>query len=109
MIERFSINYGIGAPKRWLIIWMIDYIKSWDGLSRSLYLTALAARPRQDALAVGQPPNPPADIVSGLSGRKLTPVVARPGQKRVLLPAGAETALSTSHETLSPERLTVPF
>lgn len=29
----------IGAPKRWLIVWMIDYIKRWDGRSRSLYLT----------------------------------------------------------------------
>ena len=80
-----------------------------DQLSRSLYLTAPADRPGQDALAVGQPPNPPAGIVSGLSGRKLTPVMARPGEKGALLPAGAETALSTSHETLSPERLTVPF
>ena len=24
---------------KWLIIWMIDYIKGWDGRSRSLYLT----------------------------------------------------------------------
>jgi hypothetical protein len=32
-------NFGIGAPKRWLIIWLIAYIRSWDGRSQSLFLT----------------------------------------------------------------------
>lgn len=35
----FNDKMAQNKPWKWLIVWMLSYIKRWDGRSRSLYLT----------------------------------------------------------------------
>ena len=71
----FNHKMALHQLWKWLIIWMIDYIRTWDGRSRSLYLTLDGTSWQLGTHQIHLLPGRRCGVMSGLPGRQPTLVL----------------------------------
>ena len=79
---------------KWLMRWLMDYIRQWDGRQTRLFVTLDVTCLSASPVAIGPDPHPVVGTESGLSGHQSATLLVGLGQKRPLQSAGTQAALA---------------